>query len=301
MLGFMLLKIFAIQLVLLSSAFSQLMEQNAEGKNVVKLPLLIADKNNPAREQKVEAAEIQILENGKPQEIKSVQQRKPEDRLLIAVLLDVSNSQREQFQISTKLAQLAVNGLVRPGIDAVAVGAFEINLRNTNFVTDRDKALPFFSQLSPGGGSSVHDAIYNFCQKLKDPSIRASNVALLLLSDGDDNQSQHTLDDAIRAAQLANVTIFAVQTGLRPSGPYDKGGHVLKELTQETGGLVFDGYSEKDFNQWIALLARALQNRSFATYEVTASDRPRIEVRSSQKKLKLLAPRHRESTITAKQ
>lgn len=302
MLGFMLLRTFALQLLLVVPALAQYVETNADGKTAtVTLPLLFEGKNKAAIPQ-IGAADLQVSEDGVERPLKALEQRKPSDRLLLAVLLDSSNSQRSQFNVAKRLAQLTVNKLVRENVDPVAVGVFDLALKHTNFVTDKSKAVASFANVVSGGPTAIHDAIYEFTRKLTDPGIRKSNVILVLISDGDDNQSQHTLDEAIREAQQSNVTIFAIDTGLRPVGiTADKSRLTLMKITQETGGLLFDGYTESDLNKWLERLAPALQNRSYATYEVaTDGDRKRIEVRTSLKKIRVMSPTHRDSRTVSK-
>jgi len=302
MLGFMLLRIFALQLLLIVPALAQYVETSADGKTVtVTLPLLFEGKNKPMPQQ-LAAGDIQIFEGGVQRSVNSVEQRKVNDRLLVAVLLDTSNSQRSQFDAAKRAAQLVISKLVRENIDAAAVGLFAITLTHTNFMIDRRKAVAAFANAIPGSGTSVHDAIYEFTRKLTDPAIQKSNVVLFLLSDGDDNQSKHTLDEAIHQAQQSNVTICAIDTGLRPMGATpEKGPIELNKMVRETGGLLFSGYSENDLSKWLDQLAPALQNRNYATYETAADGAgKKIEVRSSLKKVKVVAPTRRESPGTSR-
>jgi len=297
MLGFMLLRMVVLQLLLIMPALAQYVETSADGMTAtVTLPLLFEGKNKPVPQQ-LASGDIEIFEDGVQRAIKSVEQRKADERLLIAVLLDTSNSQRSQLDAAKRAAQLVITKLVRERIDAVSVGLFDIQLAHTNFMVDRQKALSTIARATPGSATSLHDAIYEFTRKLTDPVIKKSNVVLVLLSDGDDNQSKHTLNEAIHQAQQSNVTIFAIDTGLRPMGSdTEKGPRVLKQLANETGGVVFNGYTENDLGKWLDLLVAALQNRTYATYDIVAGGAVnKVEVRTSLKKVKVLAPTHRES------
>src|SRR5262249_23452197 len=150
---------------------AQLVETKAAATSTstVTLPLLFIEKNKPTEAQIVDATLLQITENGETRQITSIQQRKPAERLLLAVLFDSSNSQRSQFEIVKGLARLTVDKLARQNHDAVAVGIFNTNLSYTNFLTDKEKAISSFSNAAPGGGTAVFEAVYEFCSKLRNP------------------------------------------------------------------------------------------------------------------------------------
>jgi VWFA-related protein len=61
--------------------------------------------------------------------------------------------------------------------------------------------------------------------------------AIILISDGDDNQSRVYLSEAIKECERAETIIYAISTNWTPSrGPGDK---ILQQLAEETGGEVF--------------------------------------------------------------
>ncbi len=96
------------------------------------------------------------------------------------------------------------------------------------------------NRLSPGGGTALFDAVYTACRdKLLDESRGQEPVrkAMVLLSDGDDNQSRVYLNEAIKECQRAETIIYAISTNWTPSrGEGDK---VLAKMAEETGGQVF--------------------------------------------------------------
>ena len=68
--------------------------------------------------------------------------------------------------------------------------------------------------------------------------------AIILISDGDDDQSRVYLPEAIRECERADTIIYAISTNWTPSrGPGDK---VLSQLAEETGGEVFFPPSVED-------------------------------------------------------
>jgi VWFA-related protein len=92
--------------------------------------------------------------------------------------------------------------------------------------------------LRPGGGTALHDAVMVACEKLSKAPVRGSaRRAIILLSDGDDNQSRHTREEAIEAAQRAAVIIYVIDTDVTESNK--KGDKVLMRYAEATGGRVF--------------------------------------------------------------
>ncbi len=61
--------------------------------------------------------------------------------------------------------------------------------------------------------------------------------AIVLVSDGDDNQSHAYLEDAIKECQRAETNIYAISTDVSPSR--DRGDDVLEKMAVATGGKAF--------------------------------------------------------------
>ncbi len=93
--------------------------------------------------------------------------------------------------------------------------------------------------LRPGGGTSLYDAIFFACRDklMQDQPLYKFRRAMVILSDGDDNQSRYTRDQALEMAQKADVTIYTISTNItRIESDGDK---VLRYFAQETGGQAF--------------------------------------------------------------
>jgi VWFA-related protein len=77
------------------------------------------------------------------------------------------------------------------------------------------------------------------CEKLAAaaPIRGGGRRAIILLSDGDDNQSRHTREEAVEAALRAEVIIYVISTNI--SGSDKKGDKVLMRYADATGGRVF--------------------------------------------------------------
>jgi VWFA-related protein len=95
------------------------------------------------------------------------------------------------------------------------------------------------NRLRPGGGTALFDAVYTACRDklLSDRSPDPVRKAMVLISDGDDNQSRVRPDEAIKMCERADTIIYAISTNWTPSR--GKGDQVLTQLSETTGGRVF--------------------------------------------------------------
>ena len=108
-----------------------------------------------------------------------------------------------------------------------------------DWTNDQDKLETGVNKLSPGGGTALFDAVYTACRDkmLTERGPEPVRKALILISDGDDNQSRVHLSEAIKECERAETIIYAISTNWTPSrGEGDK---VLQQLAEETGGEPF--------------------------------------------------------------
>ena len=131
---------------------------------------------------------------------------------------------------------------------------------------DTAKLAQAVRALRPGGGTSFYDAIYFACRdKLQQDQPRHKfRRALIVLSDGDDNQSRSTRDQALEMAQKADVVVYGISTN--NSGAEQDGDKVLKYFARETGGLVFFPFKVQDLSQSFENIANELRHQYNVLY-----------------------------------
>ena len=162
--------------------------------------------------------------------------------LRVGIMIDASTSIRQRFEFEQNAAIQFLQQVIRPQSDL----AFTIGFDVTSYVTqgytnDQDKLEAGITKLRPGGGTALYDAVYKACrdQLLNVPTPLQGSVrkALVVISDGDDNQSRAYPDDAIKMCQRAETIIYAISTNVSPSR--DRGDDVLKKMAEATGGIAF--------------------------------------------------------------
>jgi VWFA-related protein len=150
-------------------------------------------------------------------------------------------------------------------------------------------------RLQDGGGTALYDAIYRACKDkfLKDRPERPVRKAIIVVSDGEDNQSEVSRAQAIEMAQRAEVIIYAISTD--DSGLVLRGDRVLEQLADATGGRAFFPFKMKDITHSFSAIEDELRSQYVVSYkpaDFDADGRFRtIEISSLKKDLQVRARR----------
>ena len=122
--------------------------------------------------------------------------------------------------------------------------------------------------LRAGGGTAMYDAIYFACRdKLmkEDKGVMATRRAIILLSDGEDNQSRVSREEAVEMAQRAEVIIYAISTNT--SGLKLRGDKVLEHFAEETGGKAFFPFKIEDVANAFTEISDELRSQYAISYK----------------------------------
>ncbi len=182
--------------------------------------------------------------------------------LRIAILIDTSNSIRDRFKFEQEAASAFVNSVIRPREDKAMIVSFDTSAElASDLIDDPEKLAKTIRNLRPGGGTSLYDAIYFACRDklLQDQPRHKFRRAVIIVSDGDDNQSRVTRDQALEMAQKADSVIYAISTNI--SRIENDGDKVLKYLTEETGGQAFFPFKVQDLEQSFENIATELRRQ----------------------------------------
>jgi Ca-activated chloride channel homolog len=205
--------------------------------------------------------DFEVIENKK---VQLIQQFTAESDLplRIALLVDTSNSIREQFRFEQQAAIRFMRDVMRPKEDRMMLISFDTAAELISDLTGDMVALEKgIDGMRPGGGTSLYDAIY-FASKDKlmvDQPREKFRRAMILISDGDDTESRYTRDQALEMAQKADTVIYAISTNItREEKDGDK---VLKYLTEETGGQAFFPFKVEDLDQSFENIANELRHQ----------------------------------------
>ena len=182
--------------------------------------------------------------------------------LRLGILVDTSNSIRDRFKFEQQAAVEFINSVVRPRQDKLMIVSFDTAAELVSDLSDNpEKLAKSIMDLRPGGGTALYDAIFYACRdKLAlDQPKEKFRRAIVILSDGDDNQSRVTRDQALEMAQKADVVVYAISTNItRIDNDGDK---VLRYLASETGGQAFFPFKVQDLSQSFENIANELRHQ----------------------------------------
>ena len=214
----------------------------------------------------------------------------------MGLLIDVSGSVQSRFGFEKEAATGFLQHIIRPGYDKAFVVGFNKQSQLAQDFTDNVSLLAAGVQrLSDGGGTALYDAIYKACKEklLLERSEHPIRKALVVLSDGEDNQSEHTRAQAIEMAQRAEVLVYAISTD--DSGLILRGDKVLEDLASATGGRAFYPIKMKDITHSFAAIEDELRSQYDVSYkpsDFNADGRYRsIEIVAVKKDLQVRARR----------
>jgi VWFA-related protein len=161
--------------------------------------------------------------------------------LRVGILIDTSTSIRRRFQFEQQATTEFLLQTLKPATDKAFVMGFDVTPDyKQDWTGNLDLLTTGISALRPGGGTALFDAVYSACRdKLLDVARGQEPVrkAMVLVSDGDDNQSHAYLDDAIKECQRAETIVYTISTNVSPSR--DRGDDVLQKIAEATGGRAF--------------------------------------------------------------
>jgi Ca-activated chloride channel homolog len=264
------------------------------GTNEVNVVFIVTDKHGH-RVTDLKKNDFSVVDDNKPpSEVRSfaAETNLP---LQVGLLIDASNSVRDRFKFEQESAVEFLNQTIHPRSDRAFVVGFDVTPEVTQDFTDNTELLAHgVHELRPGGGTALYDALYFAC---RDKLLKASKAtpvrrAIILLSDGDDNQSHVTREEAIEMAQRAEAIVYTISTNV--SGTKGAGDKVLERIADATGGRAFFPFQIRDVANAFAEIQDELRSQyaisykpadfkadgHYRTIEIVANDRKNFRVRA---------------------
>jgi VWFA-related protein len=211
--------------------------------------------------------DFRVFEDNQPQTIRYFS-RETDLPLRLGVLVDTSSSIRDRLHFEQEAAIDFLNSTLRPGKDSAFVVAFDVQPQLVqDYTDDLEKLSGAIGGLLAGGVTTLYDAIYFACREKMlffpppEPYLRR---VMIVISDGEDNQSVHTREEALEMAEHAEVTIYAVST--RAKGLPEHGDSVLRRLAEQTGGRAFFPFEASETATDFQEIARELRSQYSLAY-----------------------------------
>lgn len=239
-------------------------------------------------------SDFNILDDHKPPQSIISFNRQTDLPIEMGLLIDVSGSVRGRFDFEQEAATGFLQHVIRPNFDKAFVLGFNAHGELAQDFTDNVSLLSAgVRKLHDGGGTALYDAIYRACKDklLKDKPDHPIRKAIVILSDGEDNQSEVSRAQAIEMAQRAEVLIYAISTD--DSGLVLRGDEILQQLADATGGRALFPYKMKDITHSFSSIEEELRSQYVVSYKPSdfdADGRYRsIEITSLKKDLQVRA------------
>jgi hypothetical protein len=184
-------------------------------------------------------ADFQVFEENKPQSIRFFTAERSQP-VVIGFLLDMSTASRihcANFQnATTELIQTLLTG--DPKYSGYLIDFAQDAEVAVNTTSDPEPMVDKIRKLKPGGGAAMYDAVYLACtsRKLVQGEPIEPRRIIVIVGDGHDNASKHSLQQVIELAQRNLVTIYCIST--QAFGFANESDENLRKLAIETGGRV---------------------------------------------------------------
>jgi Ca-activated chloride channel family protein len=236
------------------------------GVNEVNVIFTVTDKRNHFVKD-LSQSDFKFVDDGKPVAQVNSFRRETNLPLRVGLLIDASNSVRDRFKFEQESAIEFLNQIIRRNSDKAFVIGFDTTAEVTqDFTDDTDQLGKGVRMLRPGGGTAMYDAIYYACRDklLKENAGTATRKAIILLSDGEDNQSRVTREEAVEMAQRAEVIVYTISTNT--SGLKLRGDKVLERFADATGGRAFFPFKISDVANAFSEIQDELRSQYAVSY-----------------------------------
>lgn len=259
------------------------------------------------------AADLEIREDGKLQEIKSFT-KETDLPLTLGLLVDVSGSQRRLIEDERRAASMFFRQVIRQK-DMAFLMSFgtetELLQDSTNSVRLLEKSLGELRESGGGAGyvggiagnpgaipqsnprgTLLFDAVYlGAKEKL---ATEVGRKAMVLITDGMDQGSRVSIDEAIRTALRSDSLIYSIyyvdQAAYGFGGASDS---ALKKMAEETGGRLFRVDRKNSLEMIFNQIQQEMRSQYAISYSSTNPARDggfrRLEIRAKNKDHKVQA------------
>ncbi len=166
--------------------------------------------------------------------------------LSIGLLIDTSNSVKLKLPFEKEAGEdfIATVSTYRRK-DKILLASFDSDVElHQDFTDNQEVLIDKLRKLKAGGYTKLYDGVYRVIEE-KMANLQGSDARriIVILSDGEDTASEHTLRDAIELSQRYDVTIFGISTknfrGVDSGMVESADDKELRRLCEETGGQIF--------------------------------------------------------------
>ncbi len=208
--------------------------------------------------------DFQVFENGQPQQIKSF--RREDVPVAVGIVIDNSGSMRDK---RPAVNQAAIN-FVRssnPNDEVFIVNFNDEYYLDQDFTDKIPQLKDALERIESRGGTALYDAIVASAEHLK-KNARLEKKVLLVVTDGEDNASRESLEQAIRRLQAENgPTVYTI--GLLGEEKQRRARRALSAMAEQTGGISFFPRDLSEVDSITQEVAHDIRNQYIIGYKPT--------------------------------
>ena len=205
-----------------------------------------------------------VFEDNKPQAITSF--RREDIPVALGIVIDNSGSMREKRD---KVNKAALN-LVRSSNPQDRVMVVNFNdefFKDQDYTSDIGKLKAALEKVESRGGTALYDALVATAEDMKRYG-KLQKKVIFVVTDGEDNASRETLEQAVRRLQEENgPTIYAI--GLLGEEKARRARSALKTLAERTGGIAFLPKTLDEVDEISRTVAKDIRNQYTIGYKPT--------------------------------
>lgn len=214
------------------------------------------------------AIKIRLLQDGLPvhdARLKAVNGAL--DPLVVVLVMDTSKSMTGDALAKSQLAAAGLVAKLYPN-DYVCVYRFATEVSEPHVCsTDKESASKAIAQLTAGGNTSLYDVLVEVGKRHAN---RADRQAIILLSDGADNNSKATREQALNDIAKTNVPVYAIGLVNQDLAPA-----VLAQIAERTGGDYMEAPTPDDLERLFDKLQARFDNQYEVEFQSLFPDRER--------------------------
>ncbi|RXH55511.1 VWA domain-containing protein [Granulicella sibirica] len=225
--------------------------------------------------------------------------------LTLALMVDTSGSQRTFIGDESLASDVFFETMLGRREDRAMLVQFDNSILQLKSLTSSANALHLAlsglsSHASAVGGTLLNDAVYIVAKEVL--ARETGRKAMVILTDGGDNGSRKTVEQAIEQAQRGDIQIYSILYSARdvangygisrPPGT-DNGKAILQKLSESTGGRVFTVSHSISLREIFAEIGQDLRLQYEVGYTPPPDLQPnsyhKLELRAKDKKLSVQA------------
>jgi VWFA-related protein len=214
-------------------------------------------------------SDFSIHDNDEPPERITYFENQADLPLRLAVVIDSSDSVTYAFNYEKRAAAAFLGHILRPATDLALVIGFNQEARLAQgLISDKNRLSRAIRDLRNGGETALYDAVSAASQQLAQvKDTQASRRVIILITDGEDNRSHTTLEQAADLLQRNECAMYTFSINLAQDGNSDRPNRAMQELSGLTGGSFLHARDYEEMRSAFSKIDKELRSQYVINYK----------------------------------